>query len=213
MKQNQKPNKLLKYVLVAIVTVPVAVVAGYILIFVVSGQIKMFKLQNAADKKLEKLEQMLAIDGPVKEARAAVDGDALTAKDDPAESTFAYLSFDNKNSLGETETKLVEAMAKEGFERDGGNTAPYYKFTSPAYAGYRLDDANRIVMRYSNDQDAIKITYELDKYYACPKEYTCERTGKTASSEKVYDIQSFASLPVIKVSVNYANKNNYQAQL
>lgn len=211
--QSNKTKRFLKFILIAAAAIPVVFIVGYILIFAVSGQIKMSKLQNAADNKLQYLEQMLAVDNKVTEARGTVDGDALTANSDPGRSTFAYLSFENKSSLSEIETKLAGAMAKEGFKRDGGDTTPYYKFTSPAYAGYRLDDANRIVMRYSNNQDAVKITYELDKYYDCPKEYVCERTEKTKSSEKIYDIRSFASLPVTKVSVNYANKSNYQTQL
>lgn len=210
---NDDAKKLIKYILISIIAVPVIAIVGFIIIFAVSSQVKMSKLQNAADKKLEYLEQTLAIDGQIKEARATVDGDALTANSNPDQSTFAYLSFENKSSLRAIETKLATAMAKDGFKRDGGDTDPYYKTTSPAYSGGRLDNINRIEMRYSNNQDAIKITYELDKYYACPKEYECERTAKTKSSEKIYDIRSYASLPVVKVSVNYANKNYYLTQL
>lgn len=211
--QPAKPKKFVKYALVTLAAIPAVLIVGYIMVFAVSGQIKMSKLQNAADQRLEKLEQMLSIEGKVNEARATVDGDALTAKDDPAQSTFAYLSFANEGSLQETETKLAAKIAKEGFKRDGGDSAPYYKFTSPAYAGYRLDDANRIDMRYSNGQDAMKITYELDKYYACPTGHTCERTVKSKPTEKIYDLRSFASLPVVRVSINYADSNYYQTQL
>lgn len=213
---SMKPSglgRIIKFALIAIVTIPVIAIVGFIIVFAVSGQVKMTKLQHAADNKLEKLEKMLAIENKVTDARGGVDGDALTANSDPARSTSAYLSFENKTSLQEIEAKLAEAMGKEGFKRDGGDTSPYYKTTSPAYSGGRLDNINRVQMRYSNGQDAIKITYELDKYYACPKEYTCERTEKTKPSEKIYDIRSYASLPVIKVSINYANKNYYQTQL
>ncbi|QQS20125.1 hypothetical protein IPL85_01575 [Candidatus Saccharibacteria bacterium] len=210
---SHKTKKILKYALISIAAIPVIVIGGYIIVFVLYGYIKMSKLQNAANNKLEKLEQMLSIDSKVTDARGIVDGDVLTAYNDPAQSSSAYLIFENKSYLREIETKLAEAMAKEGFKRDGGDRAPYYKTTSPAYSGNRLDNINRIEMRYSNNQDAIKITYELDKYYACPKDYMCERTEKSKPSEKIYDIRWYASVPVVKVSVRYADKNYYLTRL
>lgn len=216
---NKSPqSKLLKYVLIAasiLIVLPILAIIVMILSFAVDSQVKMTKLQTAADAKAQKLEQMLTPVNKNITAVGVVNGDGLTANSDPIESTHAELSFrnENKSMLSGIESGVDTALEKYGFAREGGDIAPYYQLSSPAYAGYPLEDGNRLVMRYANNSDALLITYQFDKYYDCPATYVCERTEDSKQIDKIYDIRAFATIPVTKVSIIYADKNYYLTQL
>lgn len=203
-----KVLNILKYFVIALLIAPFAAVALFIIYFWVDGDITRYNLQKYANDKAQVLAKILAEGRQDVVAKGHFYGHPFGYDKDPTQSTYSEVKFSNKSSLSEVETKLAARLKQHGFARDGGDALPYYKLFSPAYTGGPLADGNSVVMRYVSDEEVVMITYQLDKYYACPKEYVCERTEESKDTDSIYDIRAYGSLPVTSVSARYAHKTN-----
>ncbi len=194
---------ILKYVVIALLIAPFAVIALFILYFWVDGEITRYNIQKYSNDKAHALAKILVGEREDVVAQGFIYGHPFGFDKDPTQSTYSVVAFHNKSSLSEIETDLANRLKQHGFKRDGGDTLPYYKLYSPAYTSGPLADGNSIVIRYVSDTELVRVTYRLDKYYACPKEYVCERTAKSKETDNIYDIRAYSSLPVTSVSAEY----------
>lgn len=194
---------ILKCVVIALLIAPFAVIAFFIIYDAADQKITGYNLQNYANDKAQSMAKILVDEREDVVAQGFIYGRPFGYDKDPTQSTYSVVAFHNKSSLSEIETELANRLKQHGFKRDGGDTLPYYKLYSPAYTGGPLADGNSIVIRYVSDTELVRVTYRLDKYYACPKEYVCERTAKSKETDNIYDIRAYGSLPVISVSAEY----------
>jgi hypothetical protein len=142
-------------------------------------------------------------------AKGVVDGDALTANDNPALSTFAHASLDVNKSLVSLEGEVSTNLGKSGFMRDGSPGAPYYETRvgdySASVSGGKYDT---VLFRYIKDDRAIRITYKLDKAYMCPKEYVCVHTPKSKPTDSIYPMNEFGTVSVTRMNINFSDKSS-----
>jgi hypothetical protein len=195
-------KKAVLWVLALVLIAPVAFVVIMVILFFAQGSLKMNKLNNHAKGLEKELSSLVFVEGQSINAKGVVDGDALTASDDPNQSTFAQGSLDVNKTLASLESEVSTNLSKSGFTREGGSETPYYATSSN---GGTYDS---IIFRYIKGDEAIRVMYKFDKSYTCPKEYVCKHTPKSKPTDNIYPVNGFGTLSVTKMNINFSNKSS-----
>lgn len=205
-KNNFK--KTLRWIIVLLIFAPFVYFASMIVIFFTQSSIKMNRLNNNAEILQNELNSFVFVKGKQINAEGIVDGDGLTAKENPDESTFARGSLEINNiPLAQLENEIYGNLSKAGFERESSQSMPYYFATS-----YKGDNFDFLTMRYVKADKAIRITYVLDKKYSCPEDYICKNDPKSRAGEKIYPISGLGSLIVKRINIVYSSRSsNYHS--
>lgn len=197
-----KVKKILLRALVFVLVVPLALIIIMIILLFSQGSIKMNKLNNHAKVLEKELDSLVFIEGQSINAKGVVDGDALTASDNPAQSTYARGSLEVNKSLAELETEVSTNLSKSGFTREGGSETPYY---ATSMNGGTYDS---IVFRYIRGDEAMRIMYKFDKAYTCPKDYVCKHSPKSLPNDNIYPVNGFGTLVVNKMNISFSDKSS-----
>ena len=195
-------KKLLLGSLLFILAIPGILFMVVIVFLAVSGSVKMLKLNNHANGLKNELNSVVFIEGQSVKATAVVDGDSLTANDNPAVSTFAQGSLTVDRSLANIESEVNENLSNSGFIYDG---APKYKYYSTSHDGRSYDS---VTFRYLKGDHAIRVVYKFDKSYGCPSGYTCKHTSKTKPTDMVYPVNNLGKIRVTKLNIHLADKSS-----
>lgn len=195
-------KKAVLWILAIVLIAPVALIVITIILFFAQSSLKMNKLNNHAKGLEKELSSLVFVEGQSINAEGVVDGDALTASDNPAQSTFAQGSLEVNKSLASLENEVSSNLSKSGFTREGGNETSYY-VTSTNGGTY-----DSIIFRYIKGDEAIRIMYKFDKAYICPKEYVCKHTPKSKPTDNIYPVNGFGTLAVTKMNINFSDKSS-----
>lgn len=173
-----------------------------IILFFAQGSLKMNKLNNHAKGLEKELSSLVFVGGQSINAKGVVDGDTLTANDNPDQSTFAQGTMDVNRALASLETEVSTNLSKSGFGREGSPEEPYYA-TSNNGGTY-----DSIIFRYIKGDKAIRVMYKFDKSYTCPKEYVCKQTPKSKATDNVYPVNGFGTFSITKMYINLSAKSS-----
>lgn len=195
-------KKTVLWILAIVLITPVAFVAIIIILLIAQSSLKMNKLNNHAKGLAKELSSLVFVEGQSINAKGFVDGDFLTANDDPTKSTFAHGSLDVNNSLASLASEVSTNLGNSGFTREGSTEAPYY---ATNMSGVTYD---RITFRYIKGDEAIRVIYMLDKAYTCPKVYICMHTPERKTFDNIYPVNGFDTVTVIKMKINLSDKSD-----
>lgn len=195
-------KKTVLWIVSIVLIAPIAFVVIMILLFFAQGSLKMNKLNNHAKGLENELSSLVFVEGHSINAKGVVDGDALTASDNPDQSTFAQGSLEVNKTLASLESEVSTNLSKSGFVREGSPEAPYYA-TSNNGGTY-----DSIIFRYIKDDEAIRVIYKFDKSYTCPKEFVCKHTPKSKPTDNIYPVNGFGTLSITKMHINLSAKSS-----
>ncbi len=164
----------------------------------------MDNLRKNSEVLKSELSSLVFIEGRNVNPTALVQGDALTADKDPAQSSYAtgFLNTDSPYSV--LEQQITTNLAKSGYVREGSVKGLYYstgRFSSKT-------EYKEVVLRYVKDINAIRITYQFGGYYPCPTGFVCSYTPESKPTDNIYPESQFGNLIVKKLYINFANKSS-----
>lgn len=195
-------KKAVLWIIGIVLITPVAFVVIIIILLFAQGSLKMNKLNNHAKGLEKELSSLVLVEGQSINAKGVVDGDALTASDDPDQSTFAQGTLDVNKTLASLEGEVSTNLSKSGFVREGSPEAPYYA-TSNNGGTY-----DSIIFRYIKGDEAIRVLYKFDKSYTCPKEYVCKHTPRSKPTDNIYPVSRYGTLSIAKMYINLSSKSS-----
>lgn len=174
-------------------------------VFIDQGRQKMKTLNDDAKVLADELNSIVFVEGQSVNAKGIVDGDATTASDNPAESTFAEASIDVTNKpLAPLESEVNANLTKSGFTRDGGSVTPFYSVSMNG------GTFNSIIFRYLKGNKAIRAEYMLDMVYnTCSEGYVCMHTPKSKPTDKVYPVSEFGAMTVNRMYISYSDTSSW----
>lgn len=198
-------DTLKKIFVLGLTVMALAVVAFFVLpifTFFIQTNGKMDRLNDHAKILEKELNGYVLVDGQPIVSRGIVDGDVLTARDDPLKSTFAQASLKVNTPLAYIDSEIGGNLTKYGFVREGDINSPYYgaNVNAGAYKG--------IGFRYLKGDKLMRIVYRFDQEYICPEGYVCKYTPDNDPSLKVYPLSEFSKLNVIGVEINLSDKSS-----
>lgn len=195
-------KKAVLWILAILLIAPVAFVLIMIMLVFAQSSLKMNNLNNHAKSLEKELSSLVFVEGQSINAKGVVDGDALTASDNPAQSTFAHGSLNVHKTLASLESEVSTNLGKSGFMREGSPEAPYYA-TSNNGGTY-----DSIIFRYIKGEEAIRVMYKFDKSYTCPKEYVCRHTPKSEPTDNIYPVSRYGALTITKMYINLSSMSS-----
>lgn len=203
-----KKSKLAKWIIGIVIFLAIAAPIAYIAIpLSILANHNTQKLKNLKAHALvleEELNSLVITDNQSLKSVGYVNGDGFTANDDPNVSTYAQAELEVSKSLSVIETEVNANLVKAGYTREGEPEKPYYATSPDAY------NYSSIALRYTKGERAIKVSYELDKSYGCPKGNICKFTPKNTLPGTNYPLSGFADIPVTHLTVTLGGKTyNY----